>query len=282
MKKFLGHGLAALAIVLFSIFNTAHATPFRSISYNVWGLPSPFKLSHKNLEKIQRSLFYYSPDVVALQETFTKRAKIFESTPTLPFYAYGPAKGKGKFINSGLMTLSKYPIVAVKHEKFKKCAGTDCFSAKGILLTTIQFPDGKLLDVYNTHLNAGKNKKVKWSQINQVITFIQKNSSVNPYVIHGDFNITPDSEYYHYLAKQAHFNDTHEVYVGNNPELSEKEKRGITHRSTGLIKKKQKERKLDYIFSSDTQVQFSKVIYDGTHDDNRYSDHYAVFVEQNI
>jgi endonuclease/exonuclease/phosphatase family metal-dependent hydrolase len=288
MKKFFGHGLVALGLLFSLDFVTVKpasantSVPFRSISYNVWGLPVPFKLNHDHLEKIQRSLFYYEPDVVALQETFTKRSRVFESTPGLPYFAYGPGKGKGKPQNSGLMTLSKHPIVKTKHLKFNKCSGFDCLSAKGVLLTTIELPGGRQLDIYNTHLNAGKNKKSKWSQIKQVVEFIKENSTTNAYVVHGDFNITPDSEYYTYLLDQDIFHDTHKVYVDNNPQLSEREKTGITHRTTGLIKKKQKERKLDYIFSSDSAVNFSRVIYDGTHDDNRYSDHYALLVDQDI
>jgi endonuclease/exonuclease/phosphatase family metal-dependent hydrolase len=264
------------------------ARDFRLITYNVWGLPVPFKLDHSKLPLIAQSIPIYQPDVVVFQETFTKRAEVLKTIKGMNYFAQGPGKKGVKFQSSGLLTVSRHPIVQVKNIQYNKCAGFDCLSAKGALLTTIKLEDGTLVDIYNTHLNAGKNAKVKWSQLAQLVQFIQANDRGHPTFIAGDFNITPDSAYYEYLRKDAELVDTHAAYVVEHPDLSEKQKKGITHSKKKLLSKKTNERKLDYAFvmnsngHQDSDVLFTQPIYDGSHDNNRFSDHFAVLLDYQL
>ena len=250
------------------------------ITYNVFGLPFPLKLKDKKRFKlIARSLNAISSDIVALQETFSKHSKSLAKLENFPYLAYGNPPKKFQFIDSGLITLSKHPISRVKRLVFKACTGFDCFSRKGALLTTIKVPHIGEVDIYNTHLNAGKSKKVKYIQLKQLYKFIEKYSANRPAVILGDFNITPDSDFYTYLMDSLPLNESYFEYAKQNSSIDQN---GYTYIKRSLIKKKIKSnRKLDYIFylySSGQYIypEYSKVIYDGSHDENQYSDHFGV------
>lgn len=250
------------------------------ITYNVFGLPFPIKLKDKKRFKlIARSLNAISSDIVALQETFSKQSKSLAKLQNFPYLAYGNPPKKFQFIDSGLITLSKYPILRVKRLVFKACTGFDCFSRKGALLTTIKVPSIGEIDIYNTHLNAGKNKKVKYTQLEQLYKFIRKYSSNRPAVILGDFNITPDSDFYTYLMDSLPLTESYLEYARHNSNIDQN---GYTYIKRSLVKKKIKSnRKLDYIFYLFSSGQFiypeySKIIYDGGHDENQYSDHFGV------
>jgi len=250
------------------------------ITYNVFGLPFPIKLKHKKRFKlIARSLNALSSDIIALQETFSKHSKRLARLDNFPYVAYGNPPKKFQFIDSGLITLSRYPILRIKRLVFKACTGFDCFSRKGALLTTIKVPNIGEVDIYNTHLNAGKNKKVKYIQLEQLYQFIEKYSFNRPAVVLGDFNITPESDYYNYLMDSLPLTESYFEYARQNSSIDQN---GYTYIKKSLIKKKIKsKRKLDYIFylfSSGQLIypEYSKVIYDGSHDENQYSDHFGV------
>lgn len=260
-------------------------TNLRVISYNVWGLPAPFKFNFKKLDLIKSSLPYFKADVVGLQETFTKKARPLAKTEGFPFHAWGNKKKGLKLLNSGLLTLSKHPIIKVERLVYKKCSGMDCFARKGVLLTRILIPGVGEVDFYNTHLNAGKSKKAKWGQIRQIEQFVNYHSSNHPVVFMGDFNTQPTSKYHDYINLDIGLEDTHQTYVDQNPELSEKDRNGYTHERKCFKKVTQK--KLDYIWlKDDTGLDFyvkqSKIIYNGSHDENRFSDHFGLMVDFEI
>ena len=63
----------------------------------------------------------------------------------------------GSLINSGLLTLSKYPIVVTEFVEYKAKAGIDSLATKGVLYSKIKMPNHHHVHVFNTHLQATYN-----------------------------------------------------------------------------------------------------------------------------
>ena len=112
----------------------------------------------------------------------------------------------GKLINphgSGLFMAiaDTIKIVDIIEESFNRCSGWiskehDCFSPKGFQHVKVQL-DGKRLDLYNTHLDAGNSKidkSARKSQIKHIASYIKQNSKGHPVIIAGDFNIDFNSD----------------------------------------------------------------------------------------
>lgn len=95
-----------------------------------------------------------------------------------------------RFIGSGLLTLSRFPIVAELFVPYKgMCSGSDCLMAKGILVTRIKTPDG-VVNVVNTHLQAfmpdiAVKQCVELAATLELCAF----DECEPVFIVGDFNI---------------------------------------------------------------------------------------------
>ncbi len=204
------------------------------LSYNINGLPFPLKARKKPLfiyireELKKREIIGRAPDIILIQEAFTKKAyKHLISQLDYPYVLKGnisktPSKERlekckeegirpkkcysNKLLNSGLYVLSKYPILNWDRVNFgSSCSGFDCFSNKaGIYL---EVDGGKFgnIDIFTTHMNAsgkaigGKRKMIaaKIEQIEKVEAFYQKNRKPkNPMVFAGDVNLHPNKELY--------------------------------------------------------------------------------------
>ena len=59
----------------------------------------------------------------------------------------------GKLADSGLITLSKFPILKNDFISFDRGAFSDKIADKGVLWTAIEIK-GEVFNVFNTHLNA--------------------------------------------------------------------------------------------------------------------------------
>ena len=116
------------------------------------------------------------------------------------YYAIGPMQGYslGLFSSdwaqdSGLVTLSKYPIVKASAMVYNNCAGWDSFSDKGALYICINIGMG-YLHVFNTHLQSKeKHWETRKKQLDELIRFI--NNCVKdkekdyPVILMGDLNV---------------------------------------------------------------------------------------------
>lgn len=162
------------------------------LTYNVKGLPWPAASGRERaLEQIGarlRSLRAQGsqPRVVLLQEAFTRTAKRIGADGGYRYVAAGPdpdmagpapedaagrahlagaaalkGEGLGKLLDSGLLILSDYPILAVRRAAFPQdaCAGFDCLANKGMVMALIDLPGGPVA-VINTHLNARRKSGV--------------------------------------------------------------------------------------------------------------------------
>jgi endonuclease/exonuclease/phosphatase family metal-dependent hydrolase len=94
------------------------------------------------------------------------------------------------------------PDSAVR-EAYGSCHGwlkyaNDCFSAKGYLRVRIRTPEGAEVDIYNTHLEAGRRKgdmAVRREQLDALAEAIERLSAGRAVIVSGDLNtdyIRPD------------------------------------------------------------------------------------------
>tara|TARA_Y100000996_G_scaffold412028_1_gene397256 strand:+ start:478 stop:1305 length:828 start_codon:yes stop_codon:yes gene_type:complete len=110
-----------------------------------------------------------------------------------------------KLINSngaGLsLAISKsIDLIDSSEHLFEYCSGwlskdNDCFASKGFQHLRVRI-DGQILDLYNTHFDAGRSesdKNARLSQLNQLQKYIKVNSANYPVIIAGDLNILYES-----------------------------------------------------------------------------------------
>ncbi|WP_447963115.1 endonuclease/exonuclease/phosphatase family protein [Nitrospira sp. Ecomares 2.1] len=73
----------------------------------------------------------------------------------------------------------------------------DCWSTKGLLRVPVRLPNGAEFDVYNTHLDAGRDEKdrsVRKEQLDFIADCIKKLSKDRAFILGGDFNSQYDHE----------------------------------------------------------------------------------------
>lgn len=101
-------------------------------------------------------------DVVCLQEIFTRfnwrREKLIEAAKKLGYQYFSippdqPMKSL-YFVNSGLLTLSKYPIADTSFLPFDHGSGVDRLAFKGILYSRLEIDPGSFLNLFNVHLQS--------------------------------------------------------------------------------------------------------------------------------
>mgnify|MGYP001437517376 CR=1 FL=1 len=94
-------------------------------------------------------------------------------------------------------------IIDSNEHLFENCSGwlskdNDCLASKGFQHLRVRI-DGQILDLYNTHFDAGRtesDKNVRLSQLNQLQNYIKANSTNYPVFIAGDLNILYESSEY--------------------------------------------------------------------------------------
>jgi endonuclease/exonuclease/phosphatase family metal-dependent hydrolase len=133
------------------------------------------------------------PDIILLQEAWTAKART--SAPANGRWAIARAAGQHTFFQqSGLVTLSKWPIVGGEFYPFSRAAYLDRFVNKGVLKVTVRLPDGQVLNVWNVHLQEGRWCSVRRSQIRELIArVLAAEDGQMADLVGGDFNCTPES-----------------------------------------------------------------------------------------
>jgi endonuclease/exonuclease/phosphatase family metal-dependent hydrolase len=198
-------------------------SPLSVLSYNVHGL-SPLIAK----DKPRRRLKTIGPlatayDVVLFQEDFdyhaviSKRmegsvgvrgngmtfdprrlaAKILLAPLSLflPHFSAPYGAGLSTFVKSALLRPGD-----VGREPFGVCDGwlgarLDCWASKGYLRVGIRTREGVLVDVYSTHLDAGKGTraiKTRRRQLRVLASAIEKQSEDRAIIVGGDFNLAFD------------------------------------------------------------------------------------------
>jgi endonuclease/exonuclease/phosphatase family metal-dependent hydrolase len=159
------------------------------VTYNIQKFP--FSLKSLNDEKIKNIINNHS--IILLQECFSEAYDNLENY----YPEYHICRGNLKEINlmnSGLVIMSKFPIIDVKFKKYSVSNpwSFDRFSEKGFLTASINI-ENKCIKVINTHLQSSdfqRYDKYALSQLNELLTYIEElDKNKDEYIVAGDFNI---------------------------------------------------------------------------------------------
>lgn len=167
---------------------------FSLISYNVQSRPFlDLGRAIANLPQIGARANAY--DIVGVQECFSVCNLLLKAATHLSRYYFDQKQNWWNIANSGLASLSKFPLIEHEQMFFQaKAEFSDSIASKGVILMRYNL-DGKILDVYNTHMQAGNSEGAQVARAAQAIelaTFISDHSPKDHAVIlHGDFNMGP-------------------------------------------------------------------------------------------
>jgi endonuclease/exonuclease/phosphatase family metal-dependent hydrolase len=164
-------------------------------------------LPHKRRARIINFLEKCDHDVVLLQEAFNVgfQERVVEALhEKFPFsVSYRPNAPLFRWINNGLMILSRYPIVQTEIVEFSKLVGTSWWVPKGAIAAKIAGP--KEFSVVNTHMQAFEgllNDKYRIHGATVLQKFIdEKIDQDAPVIIGGDFNTSQRHTYLRALCR---------------------------------------------------------------------------------
>lgn len=202
------------------------------LTYNVHGLPWPFaKGRPAAFQKIAARLAAMhaegtAPQIVVMQEAFTDSALEIGREAGYRYIARGPGAGQrgsdldgiantaflagarwnhgeteGPLLDSGLVILSDYPILATDAVAYPRdgCAGYDCLANKGVVLARIALPGlATPIDIVTTHLNCRERAGVAVTradaayrrELTTLRAFIARAHDARfPLIVAGDFNV---------------------------------------------------------------------------------------------
>lgn len=176
---------------------SAFAYDFKVLSWNVYMLPKPIKLSlQKTRTKIiPAQLKETNYDLIFMQEAFMGSFRSHLRTAMKASHPHTYYLKNHKFplpvFGSGLFVLSKYPVKLIDHIYFRQCTTADCLASKGAAMIEIMLPDQQLVQVVNTHLQATQNAgAIRMKQLGQIHQMLLRNRKENvPQFLIGDLNI---------------------------------------------------------------------------------------------
>ena len=175
----------------------------RIVSFNVWGLPGWMNGASENrYPRIAQQLEELQPDLVLLQEVWTKKARA--SSPTGREWSTAWSSGQGNlFKENGLLTISRHPILGGEFHPFRAAALPDSLVKKGALKVTVEMPDGLRLNVWNVHMQAGGAEAIRSRQVAELVSWVHaaQDGQIADLVA-GDFNCTPESPQFQTLIQQ--------------------------------------------------------------------------------
>lgn len=181
------------------------------LTLNIWGAPYA-KHRSARVAKICEEVKRLEPDILLFQEVYlpdNRRDLIAGLVGIWQYYHYFPSS----LIGSGLLTMSKYPIVDAVFYKFRMQGKPDdlmrgdYYAGKGIGLTRIDSPDAAI-DVYNCHTHAqyepdNDNEYAVYNESNlyEAARFIDSQSGASPLIFCGDLNTRPDQAGYRIVTQ---------------------------------------------------------------------------------
>ncbi|KAJ1979272.1 hypothetical protein H4R34_002888 [Dimargaris verticillata] len=149
-------------------------------------------------------------DIVSFQELFAfmseRRRRLIRAAEALGFkYWYGSSTKSwlDLSIDGGLLTLSRYPIVATDSVQFPRGKFSDWLCAKGAIYAKIQLPaSGTHLHLFTTHTQASYERvltlrdptaRIRLKQFHLIHRFIMKKTldraPGEPIILQGDLNV---------------------------------------------------------------------------------------------
>jgi endonuclease/exonuclease/phosphatase family metal-dependent hydrolase len=199
------------------------------LTYNVEGLSWPARTGRgEQLREIAARLDAMraagmGPDIVHLQEVFSRAASRAMGGTGYPNLVAGPARAEAqpprngpslpgrrrphrgeigmKFVGGGLIILSGFRVIDRNSRPFPKgsCAGRDCLANKGMLHARVVIPGVPgALDLFNTHMNSQRASRVPLrrhlashhAQTRALTEYLaEMEDPAMPLIFGGDFNM---------------------------------------------------------------------------------------------
>lgn len=223
VRRFAKCGLLIALVFVSSVApaRESHAESRLSVlSYNVHGLPPVFADDHPRNRVALIGSLARAYDVVLLQEDFEYHgairrqmtesvdargngmafdvrrlaAKILLAPASALFHDFSPPYGAGlsAFVKPALMRRGD-----VARAPYGVCEGwlgshLDCWASKGYLRVGIRTPEGGVVDIYTTHLDAGRDKrsvKTRRRQLRMLASAIERQSAGRAVIVGGDLNL---------------------------------------------------------------------------------------------
>lgn len=171
----------------------------RLLSFNIFMWPAyPYHDQNGRLERFLKLVKYY--DVLVLQEMFslltTRQRRLLHQT-----YPYAVIAKTPYWIDSGIVTISKYPIIATDYHIFTMGTYWEGLTPRQVLWTLLPH-----VHIFNTHLQAthagmthGRySELVRAKQLEELVDFIhcKMNNNDLPALLCGDLNMKADSVEY--------------------------------------------------------------------------------------
>ncbi|MBI3543120.1 MAG: endonuclease/exonuclease/phosphatase family protein, partial [Deltaproteobacteria bacterium] len=193
---------------------------------------------------------------------------------------------------SGLIAISKYPIVESHFEKYTDCADLECVEHKGALMFRVRLRKGVEVDFYMTHTNAWQDQSlVRSGQIMQLVGMIENYSIGRPIVVLGDFNSEFHSTNYWEIKGNLFLSDSYDEYVNHLSNPTPEQRDGFSFDidrnpwAAPDISKEDHPQRLDYIFyrgggdvrfrTIESKLDFTESVAHGS-ETKPLSDHYGV------
>src|SRR5690606_31628476 len=115
------------------------ADALKVLSYNIYALPLVATKISERLAELPKHLKGY--DVILFQEAFSsdRTGMLQQLAAEYPYQTHVPKipyDGINVF-DSGVLVVSRYPIVATADFIYPDCSGTDCFADKGIIYAEV-------------------------------------------------------------------------------------------------------------------------------------------------
>ena len=169
------------------VSKTSNESNITIVTYNI----QKFPWSMKSFGDLHRLLKHYS--IILLQECFDETFESLEGYFPDYHICRGTLKGIN-IMNSGLVILSKYPIVDVQFYLYKQSNPLtfDIFSEKGILSAQIEI-NGRKIYIMNTHLQScdfyryDRYAILQLEELKHYLTHLRLRDE--KYIVGGDFNI---------------------------------------------------------------------------------------------
>ena len=247
---------ASPASITVSADGARASTSFDVLTFNIEGLAWPARgkrgpaLKQINAVLRQMEAKGEAPDVIMVQEMFSKTAVRAMTDLDYPNMVFGPSRTQAKrltgaermpgpfkwkkgeiglhLVGSGLAILSRYPIVETRSEPFgsRRCAGLDCFSNKGMLYASLAIPGVPgTINLFNTHLNSQDSSRVPPPrhahahrlQVEELGSFISAVGNQDiPTILGGDFNMKGSAiRFEHFRNVTEPFGIVHEWCTSN-------------------------------------------------------------------
>ncbi len=185
---------------------TTTSTNFQLLIYNIWGLPGWMNgAPSSRYSNIASQIDELQTDFIFLQEAWSSSS--LSAIPQNPSWsAAGYQQPDCFFQRSGLVCLSRHPILNATFYPFQQVQLPDSMVQKGALKITIDLQSGHTLNLWNVHLQSGPPNPTRLAQIQELAQWVrQSEDNQIADIIAGDFNCTPDSQAYALLVQ--HFGE---------------------------------------------------------------------------